>query len=41
MRRSEGVLKRGDKTSKSVGKWKTGSEVLWSDDLWWNVCSII
>jgi len=36
-----GFLKRGDETSKSVGAWKIGSEVTWSDDLGWNVLSWI
>jgi hypothetical protein len=30
VRRSEGFLKGGDETSKSVGKWKMRTEVQWS-----------
>ena len=39
--RSEGFVKHGDKSKKSGGKWKMGSEVQWSEDLWWNVYIII
>ena len=46
MGRSEGLVKRGERTSKSAGKWRMGKEVQWSkvkwsEDLWWNVCYVI
>jgi len=41
LNKSEGFLKRGDEMSNSVGKWKMGSEVRWSDDLRWNGSTII